>query len=98
MIELPIAACGLDAAGMREQGARYARLGEHVARRTREPRLLEVVFDAGVDRALLEETARVERGCCSFFGIEVEGRRLRMTVADDAQDPALDAIAAALAL
>jgi hypothetical protein len=99
--ELPLAApalaaCSLDAAGMAEQGRRYAELGQHVRDVTREPRALVAQFDEGVDLALLEETAAVERGCCSFFDIEVQGLRLRIGVAEDLHIPALDAIADAL--
>ena len=40
----------------------------------------------------------VERGCCPFFELEPdpERRELVVTVADPAQEPALDAIAYAL--
>ncbi|CAA9534545.1 MAG: hypothetical protein AVDCRST_MAG85-3976 [uncultured Solirubrobacteraceae bacterium] len=99
MKELPLAitgVCSLDAVSMAEQGRRYAELGHHVRDATREPRLLVAQFDEGVDLALLEETVAVERSCCSFFGIEVQGLRLRLTVAEDRHISALDAIAGAL--
>lgn len=103
LVTLPLAAetlpsCGLDAEGMREQGARYAELGRHVTTSEREPQSLVVRFDDRVDHQLLRETVEVERGCCSFFDIGLDGRTLRMTVADPAHDPALDAIAGALGL
>jgi hypothetical protein len=101
LVTLPLAAetlpsCALDAEGMREQGARYAELGRHVAGSDRELQSLIVRFDATVEGQLLRETVEVERGCCSFFGIDLDGRTLHMTVADPAHDPALDAIAGAL--
>lgn len=96
MKELPLAACSLDGPGMAEQLRRYAELGHHVRDSLREPRALVAQFDEGVDLALLEETVAVERGCCSFFAIEVQGLRLRIGVAEDLHIPALDAIADAL--
>lgn len=103
MTDLPLAAsalpsCSLDAAGMADQGGRYAELGHHVRDAVREPRALVAQFDEGVDLALLEETVAVERGCCSFFAIEVQGLRLRIGVVEDLHIPALDAIADALGL
>lgn len=102
LVTLPLAealpSCALDADGMREQGARYAELGRHVDAFEREPGSLTVRFDDGVEDRLLHETIEVERGCCSFFGIDLDGRTLRMTVGDPAHDPALDAIAGALGL
>lgn len=101
LVALPLAAealpsCALDADGMREQGARYAELARHIASSEREPQSLTIRFGDGVDDQLLRETVEVERGCCSFFGIDLDGRTLRMTVADPAHDPALGAIADAL--
>lgn len=100
-VALPLAAealpsCSLDVAGMREQGVRYAELGRRVDSFVREPQSLTVRFGDTVDDQLLREAVEVERGCCSFFGIDLAGRTLRMTVADPAHDPALDAIAGAL--
>lgn len=99
MKELPLAItgpCSLDAVSLAEQLRRYAELGRSVRDATREPRVLVAQFDEGVDLALLEETVAVERSCCSFLGIEVQGLRLSLSVAEDQHIPALDAIAGAL--
>jgi hypothetical protein len=93
--ELPLAPanCGLDAAALRAQDERYAQLGKHLATASRGPQELVAQFDADVDRALLAETVKVERGCCSFLTIELEDRRLRIAADDPAQAAAIAAIA-----
>ena len=98
MKELPLApaGCGLDAEGLRAQDERYAALGRHVAATRRTADTLDVEFAAGVDRALLDETVTVERGCCSFLTIEHDERCLRISAGEPAQAAALAAIARAL--
>ena len=99
MPSLPqIPTCALDEAGVREQRARYARLAPHVTTLKREPDALLIEFGEGFDRDALDEAIAVERECCPVFGFEVDRskRRLRMTVAEPEQLPALDAMAQAL--
>jgi hypothetical protein len=90
--------CALDESGAREQRARYARLSSDVTSLEREPEAVVVEFAEGFDRATLEEALAVERACCPFFRFDLEGsrRRLRVTVREPAQLPALDAIADAI--
>ena len=90
--------CSLDTNGLRDQGARYARLATAVAAIEREPTALAVAFTSAVDRALLEEALEVERRCCPFFTLhyDISARRLRASVADPEHAPALDALASAL--
>jgi hypothetical protein len=90
-----IAACRLDAGGLRLQRDRYRALGAHATTVSRKPQRLTVRFDAGVDLDLLRETVEVERGCCPFFGLapDLERRELVVSVAAPEHDPALDAIA-----
>ena len=93
-----IPSCALDEAGVRAQRARYARLAPGVARVEREPEAVLIEFHEGFDRAALEKALAVERECCPFFRFELDEvrRRLRTTVGEPEQLPALDAIAAAL--
>lgn len=90
--------CALDEAGVREQRARYARLAPSVARLKREPEALLIEFSEGFDRDTLDEALAVERACCPFFQFEFNEpeRRLRTTVREAEQLPALDAMAHAL--
>jgi hypothetical protein len=96
--ELPLAECRLDPEDLRVQSERYRRLREHVESATRHPGRLSVVFDTAVDAALLAETIAVERECCPFFKLDYGGalRRLDISVAEPALDPALDALAYSL--
>jgi hypothetical protein len=94
--ELPVIGCGLDDAALAAQLDRYRALAAHVAAADRSPSELRVGFAPTVDRALLEQTIALERGCCSFFAIDLDGRRLRIAVADPSQAPALAALAGAL--
>jgi SAM-dependent methyltransferase len=94
--ELPVVGCGLDDTALAAQLDRYRMLAAHVAVAERGPSELRVEFAPSVDRALLEETIALERGCCSFFGIDLEGDRLRIAVANPAQEAALSALADAL--
>ena len=93
-----IPTCALDEAGVREQRARYARLTPGVARVEREPEAVLIHFRDGFDRAALDQALAVERECCPFFQFEFDDseRRLRATVRDTEQLPALDAIAQAV--
>jgi hypothetical protein len=97
--ELPlIAECRLDIDGLRRQRDRYRALGAHATSARRRPQQLEVYFDAAVDVDLLVEAIDVERSCCPFFEMRLqrERRELVITVPHPEQDPALDAITAAL--
>jgi hypothetical protein len=89
----PIPSCSLDDAGARAQQARYASLAPSVVRVQRQPTTLELTFDEQLDRQALEGALAIERECCPFFEFELAGQRLRVTVADEAYRPALDALA-----
>ena len=93
-----IPSCALDEAGVREQRARYASLAPSVTRLEREPEAVLVEFEEGFDRERLDQALAVERACCPFFEFEFDEseRRLRTTVRDAEQLPALDALAHAL--
>jgi hypothetical protein len=91
--ELPILECSLDAAGLAAQRERYARLARSVTASTRAPGELTVEFGPGLERDLLAEALDIERACCPFFELRLEGARLRVRVAEPHQEPALDAIA-----
>ena len=93
-----IPTCALDEVGMREQRARYARLAPGVARVIREPEEVLIQFREGFDRHALDEALEVERACCPFFQFDFDNdaRRLRATVRDQEQLPALDAMAHAV--
>jgi hypothetical protein len=95
-VELPVVGCGLDDAALAVQLDRYRTLSAHVAAAHRSPSALRVEFAPAVDRELLEETVALERGCCSFFAIDLDGNRLSISVADPAHEPALAALADAL--
>jgi hypothetical protein len=90
--------CALDEDGMRAQRDRYARLADDVTRLAREPEAVLVEFRENFDRATLEEALAVERVCCPFFlfDFDEDARRLRTTVRERDQLPALDAMAQAL--
>ena len=92
-----IGECRLDADGFATQRDRYRELARHTTRTEREPRRLTVAFDDAVDQALLRETVAVERECCPFFTLETGGRELVVSVGEAEREPALDAIAYALA-
>jgi hypothetical protein len=88
--------CSLDTDGMGRQRARYAALTGWVVARERAPGRLEVRFGEGVDEALLREAVEVERACCPFFTIGLDGRTAVFTVSEPEHDPGLDAIDEAL--
>jgi hypothetical protein len=93
-----IPSCALDEVGIREQHARYAHLAPSVTSLEREPEAVLVEFDEDFDRDTLEQALDVERACCPFFRFHFEEsrRRLRVTVREPDQLPALDAMAYAL--
>lgn len=98
MESLPIASCGLDQDGLRAQHERYRRAGERarVVERTR--RRLVVDLDQHIDTGLIEQAIAIERECCPFFDLQwtPSQRRLSVSVSQQDQEPALDAIAFAL--
>jgi hypothetical protein len=57
-----------------------------------------VEFAPGFDRVALDGLIEVERRCCPFFRFEFDGEecRLRVTVDDPANSPALDGLAGLL--
>jgi hypothetical protein len=93
-----IPSCALDEAGLANQRARYARLAPTVSRIEREAEAVLIEFREEFDVQILEETLAVERLCCPFFLFEFDDsqRRLRATVREPEQLPALDVIAQAL--
>ena len=93
-----IPSCALTEDGVREQRARYARLARNTMEVQREPEAVIVEFDEGFDREALDEALAVERECCPFFrfAFDEARRRLRVTVGEPEQLPALDAMAHAL--
>lgn len=95
---MSIPTCALDTEGMRAQRERYAALGDDVRRIEREPEAAVVEFRERFDRATLEAALAVERACCPFFvfAFDEETRRLRVTVSEREQVPALDALMHAL--
>jgi hypothetical protein len=90
--ELPLAQCSLDAAGLREQLARYATVGRAITSLDRKPHEIKAHLD-GADPVLVRELIEVERDCCPMFRMEWDEPVL--TVAAD-EPPALDAIEYAL--
>jgi hypothetical protein len=95
---LPVVECRLDSAGLRSQVDRYQALGRYVDAVRRSPGRLEVSFGAELDAALLTEAIEVERECCPFFELSYDtaSRQLSISVEDERQDAALDALRFAL--
>ncbi|MBS1895344.1 MAG: cation transporter [Actinobacteria bacterium] len=95
-----VPSCGLDHDGLAGQRGRYAEIGRSVVSFDRTSGSLRVELSPSVDHRLVEEAVSVERGCCPFFEIDFDPprARLRISVAEDAETPALDAIAHALGL
>jgi hypothetical protein len=93
-----IPSCALDDAGRREQRNRYMRLAATVTRLERTPEVVVIEFGENLDREALDRALAVERECCPFFVFEFEesSRRLRITVREPEQLPALEAMAATL--
>ena len=82
--------CSLDGEGRAEQIARYAALAPSVRSASRDSLSLEVEFEPGYDRAVLDELVVVERECCPFLTIEVGDARLRISVERHDDTPMLD--------
>ena len=99
MSQSPIPSCAATEQELRDQHRRQRRLALGVAASHREDAAVVVEFAPGFDRVALDELIEVERRCCPFFRFDFrEGeRRLRVTVDDDSQAPALDALAQLLA-
>ena len=96
MRELPALDCSLDATGLVAQRARYEALAPHVRATKRGDSTLVVDFDARVDRGLLAEALAIERECCPFFALRLDGDRLTAGVDRPEHEPALAAIEYAL--
>ena len=84
------ASCSLDRQARAEQIARYAALAPSVASAVRESLWLEVRFEPGYDRKLLDELVAVERECCPFLTIETGDAWLRIAVDEHDDTPMLD--------
>ena len=95
-----MSSCALDEAALRRQAERYRRVGEGASTVRRGERRLIVELAATVDRTLVEELIAVERECCPFFALRWDSatRRLTISVSHGHEEPALDALALALAL
>jgi hypothetical protein len=93
-----IPTCALDQEGIAAQRARYTRLSADVERLKREREAILIEFREGFDRRILDEALAVERACCPFFLFDFDdgSRRLRATVREPDQLPALEALAYAL--
>jgi len=92
--------CELDADGLRAQAERYRRAGEGAELLQRSPRRLLARLREDVDVSDVTEAIAIERDCCPFYEIDWDpgSRRLSFGVARPEHEPALGAIAAALAL
>jgi hypothetical protein len=93
-----IPSCSIDEAGLADQRARHARLAPNVTRLERADEAIVLEFDEDYDREALDSLIAVERECCPFFEFDFDPaqRRLRVTVGETEQAPALDALGAAL--
>jgi hypothetical protein len=93
-----IASCSLDREALAAQRDRYAVIGAAVLGVERLPRRLVARLGPSVDLGLVEETLRIERGCCPFLELDLDPERRLMTVGVASEDhvPALDAIAHSL--
>ena len=91
--------CGLDEDALAEQLGRYRAVGRGSALVARDARRVVVDVGPAVPGGLVDELVVVERGCCPFFELRwaPPARRLTVAVRDAAHEPALSAIAAALA-
>lgn len=92
--------CALDEAELLRQAERYRKVGEDARAAQRSRRRLVLDLGAGVDSTLVEEVIAVERECCPFFALrwDAPARRLTIEVSRPQDEPALEAIASALAL
>jgi hypothetical protein len=98
---LPLApSCSLDKNGLRAQRDRYRRAGVGAQIIARDPRRITVRLAQGTDAGEVERLIAVERECCPFFELawSPEQRLLSVGVAAAENEPALDAIVAALGL
>ena len=79
------AGCTLDAGGWARQRERMLRLRSHVERVEERGDVLEVVFDAATERALVDDFVATEGVCCSFLslGYDERGRVLRIRSDDE---------------
>jgi hypothetical protein len=82
--------CSLDSDGRARQLARYAALSPSVRTADRDALVLDVTFEPGFDRELLDELVAVERKCCPFLTIEVADARLTISVEQHDDTPMLD--------
>lgn len=94
------ASCFLDDVELHEQSARYRAAGQGALTLERGPRMLVIRVNDQVPDEVVEELIAVERGCCPFFDLNwyAAERRLAIAVRDATHEPALEAIASALAL
>ncbi len=92
--------CTLDETALRAQYERYRQAGAGARVVHRSLLRLVVELDQHVNTSLVEETIAIERECCPFYelGFEPDRRRLRVSVSQPEQAPALEAIAFALGL
>jgi hypothetical protein len=92
-----LAACSLDEADLQMQLERYRTAGRG-ATISRTVRRLVAELDDRVSLALVDQLVAVELGCCSFFEIDWQRERHRLTISvpDTRHEPALDAIEHAL--
>ena len=90
--------CSLDREGMRRQRGRHRRVAGDVREVLVEESSLTIRLAPGFDRAAWDEMLAVERSCCPFFDFDVDyrGHRIRVSVAEPRQRPALGALAEAL--
>jgi len=95
---MALADCGLDAAALKEQVARYRALGTGASVQRRSSQELTVQFATDPEPELLRTAIETERECCSFFTLDYAPgeRRLTVAVSDPARVGALDEIEAAL--
>jgi hypothetical protein len=102
MDPLPIApeSCSLDDAGLTAQRERYRRLGAGATVIERDRGRIAVRVTRAVPDDLVGELISVERECCPFFELDWDpaSRSFSVSVSEPRHQPALDAIAYALAL
>src|SRR5262249_8442107 len=87
--------CSLDEPDMREQRARYARIGHSVMSLDRRADVIELNLSADFDQRTLDELIKVEAECCPFFRFALDEARARLEigVVDPEMIPALEAFA-----
>lgn len=93
-MELPLA-CTLTPEAAERQEERFRVLSRSATGATRDGDAIRVAFDAGLDRATLDEAIAVERDCCPFFTLSYDepARTLTVLVDDPAHRAALDTVA-----